>query len=355
MLMSSETIRFSRVAAATLVAGLLLWVSVAAGGAPPARASGTPILLGQLLPGTHCPAFPADNVWNTAITNLPVDSHSAQWLAHMDSGSSFLHPDFGPGGGSSPYGIPWQITSKHPKLVSVHFRYASESDKGPYPFSAATPIEGGQKASGDRHALMVDPKTCTLYELYDAHYKPNGGSTAGSGAIWNLNSNRLRPATWTSADAAGLPILPGLVNYDEIESGHIDHAIRVTAQETDSSFIWPARHQASSVSNPDYPPMGARFRLKASFTLPASKCARACQVVVTAMKNYGLILADNGSNWYFGGTTDHRWTYTMVDQLKQIPASAFQAVNESCLQISPNSGQALQPGTPTYAQACSAG
>ena len=307
---------------------------------------------GQLLPRTGCPSFPADNVWNTPVTGLPVDPHSAAWLASMAAGSSFLHPDYGPGGGDSPYGIPWQVTARHPRFVHLRFLYADESDRGPYPFSASTPIEGGASSSGDRHALMVDPATCVLYELYDAHFRPGGRSTAGSGAIWSLRSNRLRPAGWTSADAAGLPILPGLVNYDEVRSGHIDHAIRFTAQATSTRFIWPARHEAGSTSNPDDPPMGARFRLRASFRLPASSCFRACQVVIQAMKTYGLILADNGSNWYFQGATDHRWTYTMVDQLKAIPAREFQAVNEKCLMIRADSGQARQPGTGAYARAC---
>jgi hypothetical protein len=270
----------------------------------------------------------------------------------MAAGSTYLHPDYGPGGGSSPYGIPWQITPAHPHFVKIHFQYASESDPGPYPFSAKTPIEGGPHASGDRHALMVDPSTCVLYELFNAHYRSGNRSTAGSGAIWSLRSNHLRPAGWTSADAAGLPILPGLVNYDEVMSGHLDHAIRFTAQVTDSRFLWPARHQAGAVSSSNYPPMGARFRLSSSFHLPRSRCARPCQVVIQAMKTYGLILADNGSNWYFQGTTDRRWTYTMVDQLKQIPASAFQAVDESCLMVKHNSGQARQPGTAAYRRAC---
>ncbi len=306
---------------------------------------------GQTLPGTSCPAFPADDVWNTPVTGLPVDRHSGEWLRHMAAGT-FLHPDYGPGGGSSPYGIPWQITSRHPTFVHIRFDYATESDPGPYPFSARTPIEGGSQATGDRHALMVDPKTCVLYELFSAHYRAHNQSTAGSGAIWSLRSNHLRPATWTSADAAGLPILPGLVNYDEVMSGHLDHAIRFTAQTTDRRFIWPARHEAGAVNNGDYPPMGARFRLKASFHLSSSKCFKPCQVVLTAMKTYGLILADNGSNWYFQGTTDRRWTFTMVDQLKQIPASAFQAVDESCLRIHPGSGQARQPETTAYRRAC---
>jgi hypothetical protein len=307
---------------------------------------------GQMLPGTDCQAFPADNVWNTPVTGLPVDPHSARWLASMAAGSTDLHPDYGPGGGASPYGIPWQITPADPTLVGVTFQYADQSDPGPYPFAANTPIEGGSDSSGDRHALMVDPTTCVLYELYDAHYQPGDRSTAGSGAIWKLDSNQLRPAGWTSADAAGLPILPGLVNYDEVMSGHLDHALRVTAEITDTSYVWPARHEAGSVTNAADPPMGARFRLSAGFSLPRSECARPCQVVIRAMKTYGLILADNGSNWFFGGTTDPRWTYTMVDQLKQIPAGAFQAVNESCLIVNPNSGQALQPGTAAYRKAC---
>jgi hypothetical protein len=305
-----------------------------------------------VLPGTSCPAFPADNIWNTPVTGLPVARQSAQWLAEMSAETTDLHPDYGPGGGASPYGIPWQVTASQPAFTTVHFAYADQSDPGPYPFSATTPIEGGTASTGDRHALMVDPASCRLYELYDARYHADGRSTAGSGAIWNLRSNRLRPAGWTSADAAGLPILPGLVNFDEVKSGHIDHAIRFTAQTTATRYVWPARHQAGSVSGSAAPPMGARFRLKSSFRLPASRCARACQVVVAAMRTYGMILADNGSNWFFSGTADRRWTDTMVDQLKQIPASAFQAVDESCLMISPRSGQARQPNSAGYKRAC---
>ncbi len=308
---------------------------------------------GQRFPGTGCPAFPSDNVWNTPISGLPVDPRSAAWLAHMTAGSTFLHPDYGPAGGEArPYGISWQVTRPHPTFTPVRFRDASQSDRGPYPFSARTPIEGGPNATGDRHALMVDPGTCTLYELYDAHYHAADRSTAGSGAIWNLRSNRLRPAGWTSADAAGLPILPGLINYHEVISGRIDHAIRVTAETTSTRYLWPARHEAGSTASPDYPPMGARFRLRRRFRLAVARCANVCQTVVTAMKTYGLILADNGSNWYFGGTADRRWTDTMVDQLKAIPADAFQAVDERCLAVAPNSGQARQPGTPAYVHAC---
>ena len=316
--------------------GLGIGVSVAR---PGVASAGTPV------PGApNCPMFPADNVWNTPIANLPVDPHSAQWLASMDASTTDLHPDFGPSGDpSNPYGIPYTVVSPSQPLVPITFQYADQSDPGPYPFGADTPIEGGQQSTGDRHAIMVDPATCTLYELWDAQYVSPTGSTAGSGAIWNLDSDALRPAGWTSADAAGLPILPGLVRYDEVQSGVITHAIRMTAESTDTSYIWPARHEAGSSSNPDLPPMGARFRLKASFDI--SGYSPQAQVVLRAMQQYGLILADNGSNWYFGGTADDDWPLSLVDELKTVPASAFEAVDESSLMIAPNSGQARQLGT----------
>jgi hypothetical protein len=312
-------------------------------------------VLRSVLPGTNCPAFPADNVWNTPITELPINANSATWLSTMGAGSANLHPDYGPSSNpQKPYGIPWKIVAPHTRLIHVSFLYSSQSDRRPYPLTAATPIEGGS----DRHALMVDTtKTasslaCTLFETYDTHYRSAGRSTAGSGAIWNLHSNALRPAGYTSADAAGLPILPGLVNFNEVTSGAMNHAIRFTVDCTQQSYIWPARHEAGQ-ANTNCPPMGARFRLNASFTLPASTCSAFCQTVVNTMKTYGLVLADNGSNWYFQGTADRRWTYSEVDQLKQIPATQFVAVDESCLMVSPDSGQALQPGTPTFEQACS--
>jgi hypothetical protein len=303
---------------------------------------------GTTLPGTACPAFPADNVWNTPITGLPVNAESATWLASMDAGTTDLHPDYGPSNkATKPYGIPWQVVPAKQPLVSIKFLYASESNPGPYPLSESTPIESGS----DRHAIMVNPSTCTLYETWDTHYHPNNKSKAGSGAIWNLNSDALRPAGWTSADAAGLPILPGLVNYNEVTAGTMDHAIRFTAQCTQQSYVWPARHEAGQADT-KCPPMGARFRLNASFSLPAATCSTMCQTVITTMKTYGLILADNGSNWFFQGTADTRWTDTEVDQLKKIPASQFQAVDESCLRVAANSGQALQPGTAAYTQSC---
>lgn len=313
-----------------------------------------PRVAGPTVPGTRCPAFPADNVWNTPITTLPVDGQSATWLASMDASTTDLHPDYGPSGNPrQPYGIPVEVVPARTPFTTVRFLYAAESDRRPYPLTATTPIEGGS----DRHAIMVDPyasatsRPCTLFETWDTHFRPRGRSTAGSGAVWDLESNALRPAGDTSADAAGLAILPGLVNYDEVAAGSMDHAIRFTAQCTQQSYLWPARHEAGQ-ADPDCPPMGARFRLNASFTLPASACGAFCQTVLTTMKTYGLILADNGSNWYFQGTADTRWTYAEVDQLKQIPASQFVAVDESCLMVSPNSGQARQPGTAAYQQSC---
>ena len=303
---------------------------------------------GTILPGTSCPAFPADDVWNTPVTGLPVDARSATWLASMGSSTAFLHPDYGPSGrATKPYGIPWQVVPTGTALVPIRFTYTTESDPGPYPLSASTPIERGS----DRHALMVDPTSCTLYETWSTHFHPNGHSRAGSGAVWSLTSDSLRPAGWTSADAAGLPVLPGLMNFDEVASGAMDHAIRFTVACTQQSYLWPARHQAGQ-ANTSCPPMGARFRLSPTFTLPASSCAAACQTVLTTLRTYGMILADNGSNWYFQGTADTRWTATQVAQLKQVPASAFQAVDESCLQVAPDSGQAVQPGTPAYVAAC---
>ncbi len=327
--------------ALVILVGTVAEVTPAAAGASRQSAGGT------TLPGTSCPAFPSDDVWNTPVTGLPVDKDSGAWLASMDARSTDLHPDYGPSGGAEPYGIPWQIVSAHQALVHISFTYAGQSDPGPYPLSATTPIEQGS----DRHAIMVNPVTCTLYETWDTHYHPDGRSTAGSGAIWSLRSNALRPATWTSADAAGLPILPGLVNYNEVASGTMDHAIRFTAQCTQQAYLWPARHEAGQ-GDRNCPPMGARFRLDPGFTLPSSACSSLCQTVLRTMKTYGLILADNGSNWYFQGTADTRWTDNDVDQLKHIPAAEFVAVDESCLMVSPNSGQALQPGTAAYKKSC---
>src|SRR3989440_12984787 len=225
----------------------------------------TPVWASAPPSAPNCPVLPADNVWHADISGVPVNAHSAAWMASTNGGSTRLHPDFGSSGDpNAPYGIPWIAVPDSHSKATPSFDYADESDPGPYPFGPDTPIEGGQSSTGDRHALMVDKDTCVLYELYNANW--NGGHpTAGSGAVFNLNSNALRPATWTSADAAGLPIFPGLLRLDEVQSGHVDHAIRFTAQRTDRSFVWPARHQAGAASDPALPPMGARFRLRADF------------------------------------------------------------------------------------------
>jgi hypothetical protein len=324
----------------------------------PAGITATTVALGTPVPGApNCPLFPANNIWNTDISKLPVNAHSAAWIRSMDSASTSLHPDFGPNPGGFPYGIPYNIVTNAHRLVHIKFQYASQSSKGPYPFGSGTLIEGGKNATGDRHAIMVNKDTCTLYELWNARYSARG-PTAGSGAIWHLTSNKLRPAGWTSADAAGLPILPGLLNYSQVRAAvrsgtPITHAIRFTAQRTQSAYLWPARHEAGSGTNPALPPMGARFRLRASFnvagfcasaTMPYCKDAKA---VLTEMQHYGLILADNGSNWYFQGSSYPQWPDALVSLLKQIPASAFQAVDESCLMVSANSGRAAaKPGCP---------
>lgn len=290
------------------------------------------------LPGTVCRAFPADNYWHASVAALPVNVRSKAWLSHM-SPTRKLHPDFGPSYGAQPvpYGIPiTYVTSSHAR-VPVTFDYASESDRVGYPLGSDTKVEGGQWTSGDRHTVIVDTTRCRLYETW-ATRKSGTRWLAGSGATWDLTSNALRPAGWTSADAAGLPILPGLLRYDEVAAGAVDHAIRFTTNITDRRYIWPARHQAGSVSDPTYPPMGARFRLKASYVI-SSSLRRDTQVVLRAMKTYGLVLADNGSPWYFQGTSDTRWPSALLDQLKAVPASAFEAVDTSRLMVSSSSGQ----------------
>jgi hypothetical protein len=301
---------------------------------------------GSHLAGTHCPVFPADNVWNTNISKLPVNKRSAEWVKHIGR-SDLLHPDFGPSFGAQPvpYGIPITVVAGSHPMVHVKFMYGSESDHVSYPLGRDTKIEGGRNAGGDRHAIVVDKATCRDYETWLTR-DTSKGWTAGSGAVWSLNSNKLRfkphldlgPNGLTSADAAGLPILPGLLRPAEVKAGYVGHAIRFTAPVTSEHFIWPAEHEAGSKRSRDYPPMGARFRLKASF--PISGYSRATQVVLRAMKTFGLILADNGSPWYFQGAASTQWSMTMISQLKTIPASAFQAVDESSLERGPHSGAA---------------
>jgi hypothetical protein len=327
-----------------LVIGTAIALPVALLAAPRITATTQPVaaaattMHSHRLPGTDCRVFDPGNYWHADIRGLKVHRRSDRWLSHMQARSRDLHPDFGPSYGAQPvpYGIPVTVVDGDPR-VKVRFRYASESDRGRYPLSARTKIEGGMNAGGDRHAIVVDASTCTLFETFDTRYT-GGRWTAGSGAVWSLRSNRLRPKGWTSADAAGLPILPGLLRYDEVKRGRVDHAIRFTTSITDRRFVWPARHQAGSVSDRSYPPMGARFRLKKSF--PTKRFSRDTRTVLTALKRYGLVLADNGSPWYFQGTADSRWGSTLLNELKTVPAKKFEAVDTTPLKIRSGSAKA---------------
>jgi hypothetical protein len=269
----------------------------------------------------RCPVFPAGNPWHENVSKLPVSPLSNAYIASIGADVD-LHPDFG---SDLSYGIPYAVVPATQRRVAIHFTaYGDQSDSGPYPIPPGAPVEGGADATGDRHVIVVQAGVCRLYELYDAHPNPDGSWDAASGAVFDLRSNRLRPNGWTSADAAGLPIFAGLVRYDEIRRGYIDHAIRFTAPRTQAGFIHPATHYASSSTDPDLPPMGLRLRLEASFDI--SRFPRVARIILRAMKTYGLILADNGSPWYFQGATDPRWNDGALDTLKTVPGSAFEVV-----------------------------
>jgi hypothetical protein len=263
-----------------------------------------------------------------------VHARSDAYVASIGRDTEF-HPDFG----SDPsYGIPYAVVPDTQATLPVDFDIPEESDAGPYPLSDNPPIEAGS----DRHILLVQQTSCKLYELWDASQNEDGSWRAGSGAIFDLRSNSLRPDGWTSADAAGLPILPGLTRRDEVISGAINHALRFTAQSTQRAYIWPARHFASAIRDANVPPMGQRFRLKASFDI--SRFPASDQVILTALKKYGMILADNGSNWYLSGTTDTEWDDEALEQLKTLQGSDFEAVDVSSLQVSSDSAQARAQG-----------
>jgi hypothetical protein len=319
--------------AATGVAVALVVTGAAYAAGPPSSAGSTADR--RPVAGTHCPTFPTDNYWHADVRRLPVHPRSAQWLSHMST-TVDLHPDFGPSFGDGPdYGIPVTVVgSGHPR-VRVRFQYASESDHVRYPLGSDTRIEGGRRSDGDRHAIVVDRGSCKLYETF-ATRKRNGHWHAGSGAVWSLTSNQLRPDGWTSADAAGLPILPGLLRWNEVKNRDIDHAIRFTTDVTSTHHLWPARHDAGSRTSRAYPPMGARFRLRASYH-PSGFGPRA-MAVVRAMKTYGLVLADNGSPWFFQGEQNGHWPFGLIEALKRIPADRFVAVDTSSLKVSGDSG-----------------
>jgi hypothetical protein len=292
-----------------------------------------------------CPIFPTDNFWNTPVDDLPVDPDSDTYIATIGANRG-LHADFGSGTwAGGPIGIPFTVVDGSQPEVDVDFDYADESDPGPYPIPADAPIEGGSSSSGDRHVLVLDREYCVLYELYAAYPQPDGSWEAGSGAVFDLRSNTLRPAGWTSADAAGLPILPGLVRYDEVAAGEIQHALRFTAPQTQRAYVWPARHFASSLTDAGYPPMGKRFRLKADFDI--SGFSQEVQVILRALQKYGMILADNGSAWYLSGAPDPRWDNdVLVSELSRVIGTEFEAVDESILMLDSDSGQALQSADP---------
>ena len=288
--------------------------------------------------GQICAVFPADNVWNAPVDTLPLDRNSAAYIITIGPGVG-VHPDFGSGdwppGSGSPIGIPYVTVPGTQPKVQVSFEYSDESDPGPYPIPADAPIEGGPLSKGDRHVLVIDIDDCVLYELYSAYPQTGGSWDAGSGAIFDLKADALRPAGWTSADAAGLPIFPGLVRYDEVASGEISHALRFTAPQTRHAYVWPARHYASSLTGMQYPPMGQRFRLKAGFDI--SKFSPQNQVILRALKRYGMMLADNGSAWYISGVPDPRWKNDDLHNLDGVQGSDFEAVDMSSLMISPDS------------------
>lgn len=273
-----------------------------------------------------CRVFPADNPWNTDVSRAPLHARSGAFVDSIGRGDH-LHPDFGTFWDGAPIGIPYVRVGATQQKVPVSFLYADESDPGPYPVPPDAPIEGGADSDGDRHVLVVDDAACRLYELYDAHPVEGGRAwQAGSGAVFDLRTNALRPDGWTSADAAGLPIFPGLIRYDEVvERGVIEHALRVTVSRTQRGYIHPATHFASSNTDPNVPPMGLRLRMKAGYS--CAGFSREVQVICTALKRYGMFVADNGSDWYLTGAHDPRWDDDALGDLKQIPGDAFEAVD----------------------------
>ena len=320
---------------------LVALLFLAACAAPLSNGNGGP---GQGPTLADCPLFPADHVWNTRVDRLPVHPNSGAYVATIGAARP-VHPDFGAGlWEGAPIGIPYTTVGAGQPAVDVSFYYEAESDPGPYPLPADAPVEGappgGVAAGGDRHVLVVDTSTCTLYALYDAVRQAGLSWQAGSGAVFDLTGYDLRPAGWTSADAAGLPILPGLVRYEEVAAGSIGHALRFTAPQTAASYVWPARHYASSRTGQEFPPMGTRFRLRADFD--ASGFSTETQVIVAALKQYGMILADNGSAWYLSGAPDDRWNNSVLRELRQIVGSDFEAVDTSGLMLDGASGRARQ-------------
>jgi hypothetical protein len=324
--------RLRVVCAAVAVTTMAIWVAGPGAGSalgPYPGLGGCPVFPPPP-PGlpANAPSLPSEAAWNQDISHAPVAPGSAATIAYIDShGGDRLHPDFG-----SPraYGFPYAVVGAGRRQLSIHYTaYGDESDPGPFPIPRGAPVEGGNRSEGDRHLLVVDRASCTLFELYRAFFKRKGGAhwNADSGASWNLRSTARRPDSWTSADAAGLPIFPGLVRYDEVAADHLHHAIRVTFDSTRDAWVHPASHCAGDSSNPTAPAMGTRLRLKAGYRLAGF--SGPARTIAEALKRYGLIVADNGSNWYFGGSSDRRWNDGNLDQLKRIPGSAFEVVKSA--------------------------
>lgn len=265
-----------------------------------------------------CPVFPPDNAWNTDISDFPVDPRSDAYIAAINAdGDEYLHADFGE---DRDYGIPYVVVPEDQPFVPITFtEYGDESDPGPYPIPDDAPVEAG----GDQHVLVIQQGDCKLYELYHAE-RSGKGWDAGSGAVFDLLSNALRPETWTSADAAGLPIFPGLARYDEVMAGEIHHALRFTVSSTQRAYIHPATHWASSDTDPSLPPMGLRFRLRADYDISAF--TGMSRTILEALRSYGMIVADNGTSWFISGATDPRWDDDDLNQLKTVPGAAFEVV-----------------------------
>jgi hypothetical protein len=306
-----------------LLAAGLLTAGLATGGV--ALSEGRPLPHAK-----KCAVFPRSSQWNQRVDKLPVHADSAAIVRSIGVDDN-AHADFGSGlYQGAPIGIPYTTVPRGQHRVPVSFDYADESNRGPYPIPRQVPIEGGRGSDGDRHAIVVDRSRCKLYELFAA-YPVDGGARwrAGSGAVWSMRSNKLRPRGWTSADAAGLPILPGLARYDEVKRGRIDHALRFTAPRTRRAYIYPARHFASSLTDRGLPAMGQRLRLKRGFDV--SRFPRQTRVVLRALKRYGMILADNGSPWFVSGAPSKGWDNDDLHSLQQVPGSAFEVVDTSKL------------------------
>jgi len=304
-------------AAAALVAGTAATALVGGAGARPVPG------------GPECPVFPADNHWNLRVDGLPVMPGSARMVNAVGAGDT-MHADFGSGRyEGARIGIPFVVVPGSQRRRKVRFEYSDESDRVRYPIPRKPPIEGGRRSRGDRHVIMVDRRRCKLYELYAAYPNGDGSWRAGSGAVWNMRSNKLRPAGWTSADAAGLPILPGLARFDEVRRGRIDHALRFTVERTRRDYIYPGRHFASDANDPDLPAMGQRFRLKADY--PIAGFPRQARIVLKALRRYGMIVADNGSNWYVSGAPHRGWDNDQLRTLHDVPGRAFEVVDTSKL------------------------